>query len=60
MKSVKRLALFALVLFAVAASTRAQQRPGYNPTTDCNLTALSATPGALSNCRALLSHPNQR
>lgn len=32
MKSLKRLALFVLVLFAVAASTRAQQCPGYNPT----------------------------
>jgi hypothetical protein len=35
MKSLKfivRLALFVLVLFAVAASTHAQQCPGYNPT----------------------------
>src|SRR5271169_336662 len=27
--------------------------------TDCNLTAPIATLGALSNCRELLSHPNQ-
>ncbi len=35
MKSLKfivRLAWFVLVLFAVAASTHAQQCPGYNPT----------------------------
>ncbi len=32
LKSIVRLALFVLVLSAVAASTHAQQCPGYNPT----------------------------
>jgi hypothetical protein len=46
MKSLKfivRLALFVLVLFAVAVSTHAQQCPGYNPTM-----YQSPDPGSLS------------